>query len=118
MSRHPFRRLFAILFAIALLSAPPRIMTVAAMPMAMDMTAGAVMAAQDGDPDGAPAPCKGMAPGCMTEPGCVFMIGFPAPVPQIIVKLAWAPVSYARPSTMLDEGRVRTPDLRPPISLP
>ncbi len=88
MSRHPFRRLFDIAF----LSAPARIMSAAAMPMAMDMTAGMAMAAQDGDPDGAPAPCKGMAPGCMTEPGCVFMIGVPVPVPQITVKLALATV--------------------------
>ena len=43
MSRHPFRRLFAILFAIAFLSAPARIMPVAAMPVAMDMTASAAL---------------------------------------------------------------------------
>ena len=117
MSRHPLRRLFAILFAVVLLSAPARIMPVVAVPMDMDMTAGMAMAAQDGNSDSAPTPCKGMAPGCMTELGCVFMIGVPIPIPQITVKLAWVPVSYAWPSAMLDEGRIRIPDLRPPIRL-
>ena len=114
MFGRPLRRLFAILFAAALFSASMlQVTPAAAMPMAMDMT----MAAHDASPDSAPTPCKGMTPACMTDLGCVFMVGVSVPVSQTVVYLSWSPVTYQRSYATIADGRIRAPDLRPPIRL-
>jgi hypothetical protein len=114
MSGHPFRRLFAILFAVAFFGASTlRVMPAVAMPVGMDMT----MAAQGGAPDTAPMPCKGMTPACMTDVGCIFMIGVPVPAASMVVGLAWAPVTWHWWPVEVAAGRVRAPELRPPIRL-
>ncbi len=94
-----------------------QVMPAVAMPMGTDMTAGMTMTAHGGPPDTAPMPCKGMTPACMTDLGCIFMIGVPVPVAPVAVLLAWAPVTYNWPSVEIADGRIRAPDLRPPIRL-
>ena len=114
MSGHPFRRLFTILFTVAFFGASTlRVMPAIAMPAGMDMT----MAAQGGAPDTAPMPCKGMTPACMTDVGCIFMIGVPVPIASMVAGLAWAPVTWHWWPVEVAAGRVRAPELRPPIRL-
>src|SRR5258708_31043846 len=114
MSGHPFRRLFAILFAVAFFGASTlRIMPAVAMPAGMDMT----MATHDGAPDTTPIPCKGMAPDCMSDGSCIFMIGVPVPTASMVVGLALAPVTWHWWPVEVATGRARAPELRPPIRL-
>ena len=117
MPRHLLRRLFAILCAVASLSASmARIMPATAMPAHMAMAMP--MAADGGGPDNQPVPCKGMSPACMIDLGCIFMIGVPAPGPgPLVVHLGWEPVSYRLSADKTPVGRIRAPDLRPPIRL-
>jgi hypothetical protein len=101
--------LFAVMFfGVSTL----RVMPAVAMPAGMDMT----MAAQ-GAPDTAPMPCKGMTPACMTDVGCIFMIGVAVPVASTAVDLAWAPVIWHWWPVEVAAGRARSPELRPPIRL-
>jgi hypothetical protein len=114
VTRHPLKRLFAILFAVAFFSASmSQIMPTVAMPMGASMT----MATHDGNLDGPPMPCKGMPSTCMIDVGCVLMIGVPVTGSQVVVHLAWSPVSYQWPAVAIADGRIRVPDLRPPIRL-
>jgi hypothetical protein len=114
MSGHPFRRLLAILFAVAFFGASTlRVMPAVAMPAGMDMT----MVAQGATPDTVPMPCKGMTPACMTDVGCIFMIGVPVPAASMVVGLLWAPVTWQWWPVEVATGRVRAPELRPPIQL-
>ena len=119
MHRHRLRRLFAILFAAVFFSASMlQVVPAAAMPMsaAMPMAADIMpMAAHDAAADNAATPCKGMTPACMTDLGCVFMIGVSVPVSQSAVRLSWLPVTYQRSQAAIAGGRARAPDLRPPI---
>ncbi|MSP00454.1 MAG: hypothetical protein EXR07_05300 [Acetobacteraceae bacterium] len=114
MSRHPLRRLLAILFAVAFFSASAsQVMPILAQPMGAGMT----MAAHDGNSDSPPMPCKGTTPTCIVDPGCIFMIGVPVPASRAAVLLTWSPVSYQSPAATIEDGRIRAPDLRPPIHL-
>jgi hypothetical protein len=116
MSRHPLRRLFAILFAVAFFNATMmQGMSAVAMPAHTDMSM--TMAANDGAPPSQPMPCRGMMPSCMIDIGCIFVIGIPAPPPRLVVHLTWAPVSYPWPAVEASDGGARAPDLRPPIRL-
>ena len=117
MSRHPLRRLLAILLAVAFFSASMvQVMPAGAMPAGMDMT----MVAHDGNPASQPMPCplQGHDADCMIGLGCIFMIGIPVPdASRVVVHLAWTPVTYHWPSAAANDGRIRAPDLRPPIRL-
>ena len=114
MHRHPLRRLFAILFAVAFFNAAMlQVMPAAAAPMGGNMT----MAAHDANPDSVPMPCRGMAPACMTDLGCIFMVGVPIPASQVDLRMTSFPVTYHWPTAMIADGRIRAPDLRPPIRL-
>ena len=114
MSSHLLKRLFAILVAVAFFHASMlQAMPAAAMQASADMT----MATYDGNPDSPPMPCKGMTPACMIDLGCIFMIGAPVPASQVTVRMAWSSVSYHWPSFAIADGRIRAPDLRPPIRL-
>ena len=116
MFRRTLKRLFAILFAVVFFSASMlQVMPAVAMPAGMDMTM--VTTDGGGTPDAPPMPCKGMTPACMTDQGCIFMIGVPVPAAPVVVDLAWAPVTYHWPSVEIADGRIRAPDLRPPIRL-
>jgi hypothetical protein len=82
---------------------------------AMTMT----MAYADGaNADGAaPMPCqgKGMTSDCMTDLGCVFMIGLPTtPATLTMTFLTWKRVNYSE-LTQLAVGLTRKPALDPPI---
>lgn len=79
------------------------------------MAADMAMAAHDAHPDHAPMPCKGMTPACMTDAGCVFMIGVAVPMFRDVVHLSWLPVTYQRSQAAIAGGRIRAPDLRPPV---
>ena len=114
MLSEPLRRLFAIVLAVAFFHAAIlQVMPSVAMPTGMDLA----MAAHDGNPDSAPMPCKGMNRACMTDLGCIFMIGVTVPNPQLVVHRAWFPVSYHWPANEMTDGSIRAPDLRPPIRL-
>lgn len=114
-------RLLAILLAVAFFSASmAQAMPGGTMPVAAAMTAGMdmTMVAHDGNADCPPMPCKGMTTDCMIGLGCIFMIGVPVlDASRVVVHLAWAPAAYRRPSAAAADGRVRAPDLRPPIRL-
>lgn len=111
-------RLFAILLAVAFFSASmSQVMPAVAVPTGMDMRTDMAMIAHDGNPDSAPMPCKGMNRACMTDLGCIFMIGVTVPNPQLVVHRAWFPVSYHWTTNEMTDGSIRAPDLRPPIRL-
>ena len=67
--------------------------------------------------DAAPMPCKGMAPACMTDLGCIVMIGMPT-VPSVLTatRLSWSRVRYDYLSKSAD-SLARKPALDPPIFL-
>ena len=65
----------------------------------------------------APMPCKGMTPACMTDLGCIYMIGMPAVAPALsMTRLSWSRVRYGELSQRVD-GLTRKPALDPPIFL-
>ena len=65
----------------------------------------------------APIPCKGMTPACMTDLGCIFMIGMPTVSPALLMtRLSWSRVRYGELSQRVD-GLTRKPALDPPIFL-
>ena len=64
-----------------------------------------------------PMPCKGTMPVCMTDLGCVLMIGLPSAPPALTMTLlSWSRVHYGEPA-QLAEGLTRKPALDPPIFL-
>src|ERR1051326_9184494 len=109
MSGHPFRRLFAILYAVAFFSVSMlQVMPAVAMPAGMDMT---VIATDSGGTPDAPAmPCKDMPPACMTDQGCIFMIGMPVPATPAVVALTWAVVTWHWPPADVADAGIRAPD--------
>ena len=65
----------------------------------------------------APMPCKGMTPACMSDLGCVFMIGLPSVSPTpTMTRLSWQRVRYDSLAQSAD-GLTRKPALDPPIFL-
>ena len=65
---------------------------------------------------GAPMPCKGTMPSCMTQVGCVFLVSLPAfPDLSLFTATEWTSVAYSLSSQFL-EGRSIKPALGPPIS--
>ena len=75
------------------------------------VTPGAVTPA-DG---GAPMPCKGKVPTCMTDLGCIFMIGLPAVSPALtMTRLSLSRIHYGD-LAQLAGGFTRKPALDPPI---
>ena len=70
----------------------------------------------DQDHSGGNMPCKGMLPGCVSDLGCIFLIGLPAPDFTVVTVTAWSSVSYAPASQGL-RGRTIKSALGPPIPL-
>ena len=65
----------------------------------------------------APMPCKGTTPACMTDLGCIFMIGMPIMSPTLsMTRLSWSRVSYGELAQLVD-GLTRKHALDPPIFL-
>jgi hypothetical protein len=94
------------------------------MPSAQADTAGMAMVADQGDGGAAmpchgtqkPDPCKDKASGCMTDLGCIFVVGIPAPAAPAVSGPAWFRVAYWQ-AVRLAEGVTPEPYLGPPIRL-
>jgi hypothetical protein len=94
------------------------------VPSAQADTAGmAMMADQGGDVapmpchgTQKPTPCKDKVPGCMTDLGCLFVVGIPALPTRVGERFAWGHVTYWA-TNKLAEGVTPEPDLGPPIRL-
>jgi hypothetical protein len=82
------------------------------MAMAMQADGAAAMPCHDIQTP----PCKDKLPGCMTDLGCIFVVGIPVPPAPAISSPAWFRVAYWQ-STRLAEGVVLEPFLGPPIRL-
>jgi len=87
---------------------------VQAIPPAMQMSSDMTMV--DHDSGDKPMPCKGMVPVCMTDIGCIFMVGLPVSHTAIATVLSWSRVDYGA-FTQQGEGLSHQPDLGPPIHL-
>ncbi|WP_431269251.1 hypothetical protein [Dankookia sp. P2] len=59
-------------------------------------------------------PCKDKVPGCMTDMGCIFVVGIPVPHAPAVSGLAWSRVAYWQ-SVRLVDGVSLKPYLGPPI---
>ena len=73
-----------------------------------------MMHEQDGQGD--KMPCKGKLPGCVSDLGCIFLVGLPAPDLTLVTVTAWSSVSYDNAFQGL-RGRTIKPALGPPIFL-
>ena len=60
-------------------------------------------------------PCKGMAHGCFSELGCIFLVSMPAADLTLFTTTAWSSVTYP-PELQSLHGRSIKPALGPPIS--
>jgi len=114
------RRIVSLLIVTAYLAAgmiqaPAMAVHPAMANAAMDGMAMTGTVPQDGGNHG--MPCKGSLPGCVTELGCMFMVGLAAP-PELglLAAPAWSPVAYP-PLHETFGGRSIKPALGPPIPL-
>jgi hypothetical protein len=113
MSSPLLRRIFALLFSVALIGAlPTQVVPVIAVGGGSSMT----MMATDTGSDTNGSPCKGMTADCMTDLGCIFAVGLPAPQAIVATRFAWSPVTYWA-SANHSTGRTLAPDLGPPIHI-
>lgn len=79
------------------------------------------MVADQGGDGGAPMPCqetpappcKDKVPGCMTELGCLFVVGIPVLPPRAAAGPAWSPVAYWQ-STLSSRASRPNPTSAPP----
>ena len=78
---------------------------------ATGMSSG-MMHEEDGQSD--TVPCKGMAHGCVSELGCIFLVSMPAANLTVFTITAWSSVTYSDASATL-YGRTIKPALSPPI---
>jgi hypothetical protein len=92
---------------------------------AVEMTATGMATMADHRGDGAampchgtqkPTPCKDKVPGCMTDLGCLFVVGIPAHPTRVGERLAWGHVTYWATDNVA-EGVTPEPYLGPPIRL-
>ena len=107
-----FRRLLACLTVVAYLGAASAVPVVCAD--AADL-AGSAIHETSGQPDTPMPPCKGMADGCMTGPGCAFLTGTLVPPVKAGAAFAWSSITYHATAAAL-HGRTLEPVLGPPIS--
>jgi hypothetical protein len=108
-----FHRVFIVLNLIAYVGASV-IMLAAGPSMAGDMADGM---AQHQEAPSDKMPCKHTAPTCITDLGCVFLVGLPTiPDPTLLTLTAWSSVSYPG-SPDARQGRSVKPAIGPPISL-
>ena len=61
-------------------------------------------------------PCQDKVPGCMTDLGCIFVVGIPVPLAPSVSGPAWSRVAYWQ-SVHLAKGVSLKPYLGPPIRL-
>jgi hypothetical protein len=104
------RRVFVVLTLIAYMGASVLVLTAAGPSMAGDM-------AQHQEAPNDKIPCKHTAPTCITDLGCVFLVGLPTmPDPILLTLTAWSSVRYPGSPEPLT-GRSVKPAIGPPISL-
>ena len=107
------RRVFVVLTLIAYVGASVLMLPAAVPSMAGDMTNGM---AEHQEAPGDKMPCKHTAPTCITDLGCVFLVGLPTiPDPTLLTLTAWSSVSYLGSPDAL-QGRSVKPAIGPPIS--
>ena len=106
------RRVFVLLTLIAYVGASV-LMLAAGPSMAGDMTNGV---AQHQEAPSDKMPCKHTAPTCITDLGCVFLVGLPTiPDPTLLTLTALSSVRYPGSPDAL-QGRSIKPAIGPPIS--
>lgn len=67
------------------------------------------------NPGAEPCHHDGMVPGCMTDLGCVLMVGVPTIAASIMItSVAWVRIDY-QPVSRSDHGLTPEPLLTPPI---
>jgi len=103
------RRILMILLAGAFFGATTLQVSLSATAANIEMT----VVDQDGGNDN-PMPCKGVTLNCLSNLGCIFMVGLLAPQLTIATDLPWSPVVYGSPSNA-SAGHSMAPDLGPPI---
>ena len=105
-----FRRVLVVITLGAFLSAG---VAQAAWPVRDAASHGMTMMAQaDGSE---PMPCTGMTPACMSDLGCIFIIGLPTvSSPETMTHLSWSRVNY-RDLSRITGGLTHKPALDPPI---
>jgi hypothetical protein len=105
------RRVFVVLTLIAYVGASV-LLPAAAPAMAGDLTKGM---AQHQEAPSDKMPCKHSAPTCITDLGCVFLVGLPTlPDPTLLTLTAWSSVSYPGSPDAL-QGRSVKPAIGPPM---
>ena len=72
------------------------------------------MASQAMTDDGFMPCCPQKAPSCVTDLGCVFLVGIPAPSAHGVAALSWSTLTYTV-SHYASEGLSLQPALGPPI---
>jgi hypothetical protein len=107
------RRVLALLFVTAYMGAAMFQLAPASQAITGDMSRG--MVHHDAPID--KMPCQGTTSPCVTDLGCIFLVGLPAiPDPTLLTVTAWSSVLYTgSPHTLL--GRSIKPALGPPIPL-
>lgn len=106
------RRVLAFLTVVAYLGAASAVPVLCA-----DAAVLGSQATQDtgGELDTPMPPCKGVARGCVTDLGCIFLVGtLVAPVDDGTL-FVWSSVTY-QPTVTAFRGRTLEPALGPPIS--
>ena len=107
------RRVVALLIVTAYVSAAMVQHVPFASATAGDMGTG--MAHHQEEPSNK-MPCKGTVSPCVTDLGCVFLVGLPAmPEPTLLTLSAWSSISYPGSPDVL-QGQSVKPAIGPPIS--
>ncbi len=107
------RRILALLIVTVFMGAAMFQLAPTSQAMTGNMSSGIVH--HDAPTD--KTPCNGTALPCMTDLGCIFLVGLPAmPEPPLLTTTAWSSVLYTGSPDAL-HGRSVKPALGPPISL-
>lgn len=107
-----FRRVLACLIVVAYLGAANAVPVMRADAAELGSQA---MHDTGGGADTPMPPCKGMAAGCVTELGCLFLVGALAAPVDGGTTFAWSSITY-HPAAAAFDGRTLEPALGPPIS--
>jgi hypothetical protein len=108
-----FRRVLTLLIVTAYMGAGMFQLAPAAHAITGEMSSGRVHH-QEAPTD--KMPCQGTASPCVTDLGCIFLVGLPTmPDPTLLTLTAWSSVNYlGSPDTL--RGRSVKPAIGPPIS--
>jgi len=116
MTGRLIRLLFAVLVGTALIGAPA-VQAAIAMPCETVVTSAPNHPLSSGQtPAPAPAPCKGVMPGCADMLGCAITAGLPPRITATAHKIFWTSITYKAVADWL-EGLSIKPYLGPPITI-